>query len=212
MLSLGRVLLAQAIVCAAIAEENLEVGAIGGFGLARGLTVTNSTGKAKAGLANGPVLGAFFGGDTNERWGGEVRYLYRFSNLSLSGSGGSAKFDAHTHIVQGDLLAYFRPRAVKTRPYIAFGGGVKVIQGTGVESAAQPLGRFAALTHTQELLGVVDAGVGVKYFISKSVRVRVEVRDYLSKRPDKVIAPAPGASVSGFLNDIVANATVSYSW
>lgn len=212
MLSFRRVLLAQLFICAAFAQETLEVGAIGGFGFGRDLTASNAAGSAKTGFANGAVLGAFVGGDSHERWGGEARYLYRFSDLRLSGTGGAAKFDAHTHIVHGDILGYFKPRAAKTRPYIAFGGGVKGIQGTGTESAAQPLGRFAALTHTQELLAVVDVGAGVKYSVSKSVRIRAEVRDYMSKRPNKVIAPSPGVSISGFLNDIVVNATVSYTW
>jgi opacity protein-like surface antigen len=193
-------------------SETLEVGAIGGFGMARDFTITSPAGSAKAGFSNGPAIGAFFGGDSGDHWGGEVRYLYRFSNLRLSGTGGEAKFDSHTHIVHGDILAYFKPRSAKVRPFIAFGGGVKGIFGTGIESAAQPLGRFAGLTNTHELLAMADVGAGIKYAVSKNVRIRVEVRDYMSKRPNKVIAPAPGTSVSGFLNDIVASASVSYSW
>ncbi|MBI2689864.1 MAG: outer membrane beta-barrel protein [Acidobacteria bacterium] len=208
----GRLMLVQAVACAAFAQEYLEVGAIGGFAFARGLSVTNATGTATAGFKNGGTFGAFFGGDSHERWGGEVRYLYRMSDLSLGGSGASVKFDAHTHIIHGDILAYFKHRAAKVRPYIAFGGGVKFIQGTAVESATQPLGRFAALTHTDEALGVYDVGGGVKYSLSKSVRLRFEARDYISKRPNKVIAPAPGAKISGILNDVLVNATISYSW
>jgi hypothetical protein len=209
----SRLILAQAFVFTAFAQqETLEVGAIGGFGFARDYTLTNSAGSAKAGFSNGLTLGAYFGGDTGDRWGGEVRYLYRFSDPRLSGPGGTANFDGRTHIVTGNILAYFAPRASKVRPFITFGGGVKDIKGTGVESAAQPVGRYAALTNTNELLATADVGAGVKFSLSKSVKIRIEVHDYMSKRPNKVIAPAPGVTPSGFLNDILGTASIGYSW
>lgn len=211
---MSRMLLAASLAGAAFAQsgETLEVGAIGGFGFARDYTLTNAAGSAKAGLANGAALGAYFGGDSGDRWGGEARYLYRFSDLRLSGPGGTAGFDAKTHVFTGNILAYFAPRSASVRPFITFGGGVKDIKASGIESAAQPVGRYAALTNTQELLATADVGAGVKFNVSKSVRVRVEVHDYMSKRPNKVIAPAPGIKASGFLNDIVGSVSIGYSF
>jgi hypothetical protein len=40
--------------------------------------------------------------------------------------------------------------------------------------------------------------------------VRVEVRDYFSSFPTKVIAPAPGAHLSGWLNDIVPMVSITF--
>ena len=208
----SRILFAQAFVCAGLAQETLEVGAIGGFGFSRSFKITNSTGSASAGFSNGGALGAYFGGDSGDHWGGEVRYLYRFTDPKLTGPGGRASFDGHTHLITGNILAYFRPRASKFRPFISFGGGVKNIEATGRESSSQPLGRFAALTNTNELSALADIGGGIKYSLSKSIKLRLEVHDYLGKRPNKVITIAPGATASGFFNDIVASVSVGYSW
>jgi hypothetical protein len=208
----SRILLAQAFVCAGLAQETLEVGAIGGFGFSNSYKLTNSTGTANASLSNGGALGAYFGGDSGDRWGGEVRYLYRFTDPKLTGPGGSANFNGHTHLITGNILAYFKPRASKFRPFLSFGGGVKRVAATGLESSSQPLGRFAGLTNTNELLAVADIGAGVKYSLGKSVKLRLEVHDYLGKRPEKVITAAPGATASGFVNDIVASVSIGYSW
>jgi len=208
----SRILLAQAFVFAGLAQESLEVGAIGGFGFSRSYKITNSTGSANAGFSNGGAIGAYFGGDSGNHWGGEVRYLYRFTDPKLTGPGGSASFDGHTHLITGNILAYFKPRSSKFRPFLSFGGGVKRIEATGRESSTQPLGRFAALTNTNELMPLADVGAGIKYSLGKSVKLRLEVHDYLGKRPDKVITVAPGAKASGIFNDIVASVSIGYSW
>jgi hypothetical protein len=207
-------LLLQVLVCAASVQpsETLEVGVIGGYGFARDYSLTGPSGSAKAGFANGVAGGAYFGGDTYQRWGGEVRYLYRMSDLRLNAPNGSANFDARTHIVTGEILSYFRPRASKTRPFVAFGGGVKNVKSTGIESAVQPGGRFAGLTNSRELLATIVAGAGVKYSLSKNLRVRFEVKDYISQRPGKLIVPAPGVKASGILNDIIGTASIGYTW
>ncbi|MBK5291528.1 MAG: hypothetical protein JJE04_07640 [Acidobacteriia bacterium] len=193
-------------------QTEWEVGALGGFSYARGVSVKGPAGSATAGFANGGVLGVFGGNDMYEHWSGEVRYLYRFSNLRLSSGGTTVSFGGHTHIIHADFLGHFAPRRARVRPFIAFGAGVKGVQGTGIESAGQPLGRLAALTHTSELLGFADVGAGVKVSLTRSVRFRVEVRDYISPKPTKVIAAAPGATLSGVLNDIVGTAGISFTF
>lgn len=193
-------------------EETLEAGAIGGFGFGQDVTITGPAGSAKAGFANGAALGAYFGGDSGDRWGGEMRYLYRFSDARLSGNGASPQFNAQTNIMTGEILGYFKKREAKTRPYVAFGGGIKWIRATGTESAAQPLGRIAALTNTNEAMAIASVGGGVKHALSKKLMLRFDVRDYLGKRPNKIIAPAPGTTVSGFYNDIVASVSIGFSF
>ena len=196
----------------ACAQNNWEIGGIGGFGVARGLSLKGPAGSATPGLANGAAIGAFGGHDTYEHWSGELRYLYRFSDLKLSSGPTSVTFGAHSHIIHPDFLAHFTPRSSRIRPFIAFGGGVKILEGVGAESAAQPLGRFAALTRTRETLGFADVGAGVKINLLNSLRLRVEVRDYISPKPTKVIAPAPGATIGGALNDIIGSVAISYTF
>src|SRR5579864_4539014 len=189
----------------AIAQEpaQWEVGVIGGFGYAPSLTVKNSVTSASTGFAKGGAIGVYAGNDMYRYWSGEANYLYRMSDLKLDGNGKSVQFGGRTHIITGDFLAHFRPTGARIRPYISFGGGIELIQGTGAESATQPLGNLAALTHTNEAKPVGEAGVGVKVQLTPHMRLRVQVRDFISSAPNEVIAPAPGASISGIVNDIV---------
>ena len=83
---------------------------------------------------------------------------------------------------------------------------------TGAESAAQPLGNIAALTHTMEFHPVGDVGAGVKLALSRNVRLRLEVRDYISPSPSKVITPVPGATMGAWMNDIQAMVSLSYAF
>jgi hypothetical protein len=180
--------LAALSVAAAFGQgETWEVGGLGGFGVSMKYKINRGGEEAKANTKNGIVAGAFFGNDMYEYWSGEVRYLYRDSDPQLTGAGGSASLAGSAHILHGDILGHFAQRKSKVRPFIAFGGGIKRLSATGVESASQPLGRFAGLTRASEIFGVVDVGAGVKVQVSKSIRVRFEVRDYIHKRPNKVI-------------------------
>jgi hypothetical protein len=62
-------------------------------------------------------------------------------------------------------------------------GGIQVVQGAGTESAFQPLSRFAALTATRDILPTAGVGGGLKYSLQKHLRLRIEVRDYISGAP-----------------------------
>jgi hypothetical protein len=192
--------------------QSWEVGAIGGYGFARNLTLNGPAGTATAGLKDGLAVGAFLADEMYEHFSGEFRYLYRESDLNLSSGAATARFDGRTHIVHMDWLAHFQRRESRARIFLAFGGGVKVLQGTGMESAAQPLGRFAGLTHSQQVLPVGDVGLGLKVSLSRHVRFRLEGRDYISTRPDQVIAPAPGVAFRGVLNDFLALASIGCTW
>jgi hypothetical protein len=192
--------------------QTYEVGAIGGYGFTNDLTVKAPAGSATSGLARGGVIGAFGGDDTYRYFSGEARYLYSYSDLRLSSGSTSVDFPAHTHIAEGAILMHFRPREARIRPFVAVGGGIKVLVGTGVESASQPLGQFAALTATHEIFPTADVGAGVKINLQHHLRLRLEVRDYISSTPNKVIAPAPGASSGGLLNQVMALASLSLAF
>ncbi|HEY6344199.1 MAG TPA: hypothetical protein VIY49_22125 [Bryobacteraceae bacterium] len=211
------------LFCAAILAsgtafaQGFELGAVGGFsyapslGVTASLGVTESSATASAGIGHGGVVGAYGGEDMYRYIGGELRYLYGFGNLQASSDNASVTFARNTQTITFNVLGYLRPTGSAVRPFLALGGGVVVVSGTGAESAAQPLGNFVALTHTRETLGVGDVGVGLKISISKRVRLRLEAHDYMSPFPDKVIAPAPGASIGGFMNNIVGVASIGWT-
>jgi len=193
--------------------QQWNLGVLGGFAYAPTLTVTNGSATASSGFRNGPVLGAFFGEDNAGHWGGEVRYLYRGSDLTLTSGSVNTRFTAHSQLVHYDFLFYpTSTRESRVRPFAAFGAGMRFVQATGVESATQPLGRFAALTATRESLPTGDFGLGVKVQLTSKAQLRFEARDYLSPAPEKVIATAPGARTSGWLNDVMGIASIAYSW
>ncbi len=189
-----------------------EVGVLGGFAWTNDLSLKSPIGSATTGLNSGGVIGAFGANDMYDHLSGEARYLYRFSDLKLSSGGTSIDFGGHTQIAEGAFLWHFKSRGAHVRPYFAFGGGIKVLQGTGAESAAQPLGRFAALTATREVLPTADVGFGVKINLKQHVRLLIEVRDYISGTPGKVIAPAPGTTISSVMNDVTGLDGLSYAW
>ena len=208
-----KLLLMAALATASAAfGQGWEVGAIGGFAYSPQFNVTRGSSSASAGFKNGGVIGVYGGEDSGRYLGGEARYLYRFSDPQVSSGGASASFSGHTHILTGDILVHFRPAGTRVRPFFAFGGGVKFIQGTGAESATQPLGNFVALTHTRESLGVGDVGAGFKINLKKHVRFRLEAHDYISHAPKKVIAAAPGASFGGVFNDVIGTASIAAVW
>src|ERR1700681_4564399 len=206
------VLLTATAAVASGQDPEWEVGVIGGGGFSPDMTVKNATTSASAGVKTGVTVGVYGGEDMYRYWSGEATYLYRTGDVKLEGSGKSVSFGAHTHLITGDFLAHMRPRGARIRPFVSFGGGIEVMVGTGQESATQPLGNLAALTATHEVLPVGEGGVGVKVQLSPHLRLRVQVRDYFSQAPNEVIAPAPGASLSGIRQDVIGMVAVAYTW
>ncbi len=192
--------------------QDWEVGGFGGYGYSFKNTVKAPGGDADIRTKPGKVFGVVGGGDTHKYWSGEVRYLYRYSDLEVSGNGQKASLGARTQIVHADFLAHFKPKGARLRPFVAFGAGVKVLQGTGVESSGQPLGDKVALTATKEVLGVFDVGAGIKYDLKQHLRLRLEFRDYISAAPGKVFTAAPGATLGGVWNDVIGTVGLSYIW
>ena len=206
------VMFAAAAGLAYAQESQWEVGGIGGVGFSPDMTVKNATGSVSASVKPGLTVGAYGGQDMYRYWSGEVNYLYREGDLKLSGNGQSARFAAHTHLITGDFLAHFKPRGAHIRPFVSIGGGVEVMEGTGQEAFNQPLGNLAALTATREVLPVGEIGAGVKVRLANHLMLRVQARDYISQAPHEVIAPVPGAKLSGIRQDIIGTGAIALTW
>lgn len=189
--------------------QQWELGVSGGLGYSRNPAVTTASGSGKAGFKYGLTAGAVAGHDMYERLSGEMRYLYRVSDLKVTGGGEQASFHGEAHLVHYDVLYHTADRDARVRPFLAGGGGLKVYRGTGGERAYQPASRFALLTRTQELKPLVSAGGGVKVAISESLHLRLEIRDYITPFPKEVVAPAPGARIKGWLHDFVPSVGIS---
>lgn len=190
--------------------QNWEVGGMAGGGFATGVTASNPIGNATAGLADGPAAAALLGQTLSSRVSGEIRYAIDFSDLRLSSTQQSATFKGRTHSIHYDILFNLRTREARVRPFVLGGGGMRDFRGVGAESPYQPLSSIALLTKTSQWTPVVTFGAGVKYAIAPRICLRIEVRDYFSRFPTGVIAPAPNTHLSGWLHDLVPMAGLTF--
>jgi hypothetical protein len=196
-------------ICAAHAQTR-EIGVLGGGAFLPGVPVEGAAVPVSAGFQPGLVAGAFFSQDMYSHWSGDIRYLYEFQNLRLASGGESATFGGRAHVITYELLFHIRSREARVRPYLAAGGGMKLFQGTGAEAAYQPLMQYAYLTRTQETKLMLSLGGGVTVHLRGRMLLRCDLRDQLTAFPSKVIAPAPGLAINGWLHDFVP--TVGLGW
>lgn len=203
------VAISLAVASSCLAQE-WEVGGAAGFGIYRNATVRNGSGSASAGFDNGFAAGVVIGQDLYDHFSGEVRYTFRDGDLKLSQSGQKAVMNGDSHAIHYDVLLHAMPRSARVRPYAAVGGGIRLFRGTGKESASQPLSDFALLTRTEEVKPLISVGGGVKFMVNSKTAIRVDLRDYISPSPEKLLVAAPGAKLSGWLNDVVPMVGVSF--
>ena len=193
--------------------QSWEVGGAAGVGLSRDVTVTSGSGQARAGFSPGLAFGAFLGQDLRNSIGGEIRYMFRADDLRLSSGGTKVTFGGQSHLIYYDVLFYAKTgRRSKLRPFLSVGAGARLFQGTGEESAYQPLWQYALLTRTHEVKPLVSVGAGIKATLGKRLLLRLEFHDYMSPFPTQVIAPSPGAKLGGWWQDWLPQAGVSYSF
>jgi hypothetical protein len=199
------------LVPAALAQRWEVGGALGG-GFYTSQDVSAPGGSASAKIQSNISGSAWVGNNGQGRWGGELRADYQKGDLLLNQGGTQASFGANTYALHYDALYHFAGTEARIRPFIGGGAGIKVYRGTGAEQAYQPLSNFALLTKSQDLTPMVSIAAGIKFAVSSHLQFRVEVHDYLTPFPKKVITPAQGASVGGWLQDIVPAVALAYTF
>lgn len=203
------VCLAVSAAPAALAQK-WEFGGSAGYGFYTGKEAKRPTENANVKIRPGVAGAAWLSQNNHPRWGGEIRYSYQTGQLQLKQDSITAKFDAETHALHYDFQWHGADIDSPARPYIAFGAGVKVFRGTGTEQLTQPLSRFALLTKTQELKGMISIGAGIKTKIGTNWQLRIDVHDYITPFPKDVITPNLGTSIGGWIHDIVPS--VGFAW
>jgi hypothetical protein len=195
---------------AAFAQQ-WEFGGSAGASFLPMLPVTAPAGSASAGFSPGVAGGVFVGQQLNPRISGEVHYTFLQSNLKLSSGSTNATFSGNSHAIYYDVLFHGRRHSEsRAQWFAAVGGGMKLFRGTGAEQAFQPLSQYAYFTKTSKVEPMLTFGGGVKFQVAPHLTLRAEVRDYFTPFPKQLIAPAPGAKIGSWLNDIVPMVTVSY--
>ncbi len=190
--------------------QKWEIGAAGGGSFYTSNDVTRGSASAQAGFAPGFAAGFILSQEMGRYWGGDIRYTYINNKAELKSGGAKASFGAESHAIHYDFLLYMKPSGDKVRPYIAFGAGIKHYRGTGTETVVQNLSEFALLTRSTDTTPLTSLGFGVKIRVGQNASVRVEIKDYLSPVPTKIITPNRGASLSGWTNNLVPMVALSY--
>jgi Outer membrane protein beta-barrel domain len=202
--SLTRIFLAAALFAPLAAGQTWEAGVLGGFGITPETSVTSAAGSASTGFKNGGTFGIFGGANDYSYIGGEASYLYRLSDLKVASGGTQVNFAGHTQFLDFRFLVHFASREKRFRPFVALGGGVAIYSGTGEPNAAQPLNNFVALTNTRETKPMASGAAGIKYRLTQHLGLRFEFRDYATPFPNRLISPAPGVSLNGWLQNFEA--------
>ena len=193
----------MALTPAAMAQK-WEFGGAGGGGFLSNVDVTGGAGSATAGFSTGAAFSGYVGFSQYKHIGGEIRYAYLPSNLSLKSGGTEATFSGVSHVVHYDLIFKTTRNSGKVQLFAAAGGGVKVFRGTGKEASYQALEQYGLFTKTQTLKPMLSVGGGVKFALSKKVFLRTEFRDYITQFPTEVITPPSGSVKYGkILHDFV---------
>lgn len=207
-----KLLLATLLIVLPAAAQKYEFGLHGSGSIYQSKTIKHPSGDVDAGFKMGFGGGFTLGHNQYDRIGGEVRYNYLLNKMKLSRAGTRAEFDGETHSIHYDLLFHFADRESRVRPYVSGGAGIRSYRGTGTEAAFQPLGTVAVLTKTSETQALVSLGGGIKFKLSDRIMFRVDVRDYLTPFPKEVITPVGGATVGGWINNIVPSAGISFTF
>jgi len=194
--------------CCSIAQDT-EIGGAAGFGAYHDATITNPEGSARAGFGPRFALSGVVGHNLGEHLGVEARYTYQDGDLELRSQGLEANLDGDAQAVLGEVLLYANRKESRLRLFGAAGFGVKIYQGSQLITGPRPLSDFASLQQASQARALLTVGGGIKYAISRRWLLRLDLRDYITPFPTGVITPAPGASLHGWLHDIVPTLGIS---
>jgi hypothetical protein len=204
--------LALSGLASAASAQQWEIGGLGGFAYTPKWSVKAASGsQADAGFKSGAIVGAW-GAHNGRRVGGELRYLYRYGSGELAAGGAMQTFAAHQQSATYSVLWHFSDRGAAVRPYIAFGGGARWLQGTGRQVAVPPLFQYGAFVQGTEILPVVDIGAGVKFRVGRNALIRLEIRDYFGPLPGTVLSVAPAATMSGWYHDLTPMLGIGFAF
>jgi hypothetical protein len=182
--------------------EQWELGGAAGFALTRDVTIERAGASAKAGLAKMATASFYVSHRERRLFGGDFWYTFRPGDLQLKSGSTKIGFNSVSHLVHYDITIHPSRGNKKFDPYFAAGGGIRVIRGTGRESAFQGLNNLAVLSRTQEILPLLSVAAGVRAQLSKHASIRFEIRDNLSSFPGKVIFVNRQATSGNWLHDL----------
>jgi len=207
-----RILIAAAALALAPAAlaQRWEIGGGAGGSFYPSNTVTSGSASATIDPATAIAGGVWLSNSINSHLGGEIRLDYTRGDLDLTSGGTTASFLAEAYTMHYEFQWHLTNTEARVRPFVAVGGGVKYYRGIGSQVEFQPLSQFALLSQTTDLKPVASAGGGIKFRVTGHLGFRVEVHDYFTPFPTNVIVPNVGSKISGWMQQIVPMAGISY--
>jgi hypothetical protein len=193
--------------------QQWEIGGLGGGSFLNTAGVSSPFGSATAGFQTGFVGGGYFGQNLYPHLTGEVRYEFFESNLKIAAGNASGTFAGMAHAVHYDLILHTQRAHSPVQYFAAFGGGMKIFEGTGAETPFQATMQYGYMTRTHQVKPMISVGGGFTYRLSPHLYLRTEIRDFITPFPASVIAP-PNSSVKygSLLNDLVPMVGLDYSF
>jgi hypothetical protein len=173
-------------------------------------TITNGSASASITTETNVAGSVWLANNISDHWGGEVRLDYSRGDLQLSSGNTQALFNSEAYNIHYDFQYHFTNTASRVRPFVAAGAGIKYYRGIGTEVEFQPLSQFALLTKTTQLKALISVGAGLKFKVTDHFGLRVEVHDYLTTFPGNVVQANVGSKISGWAQQIVPMAGISY--
>ena len=212
MKTLLRTILVLSVAAAASFAQSWEFGGFGGGSFLNTVSVSSPTGSATAGFKPGAVVGGLVGFNQYKHIGGELRYTFFQSNLSLkAGSAEAPSFSGQAHAIEYDVIFKTARNDRKVQFFAAVGGGMKVFRGTGTPSAyINVASTYGYFTHTQELKAMGSVGGGARFTLSKKFFLRTEIRDCITAFPQKIITPPSGFKYGSVLHDLMPMVTIGF--
>ncbi len=200
-------------MCTALgcAAQPWNIGGAVGYGLYKNGSLQSGAGSATAGIENHFGLSAWFGEDLYQRWGGEVRYSFQNGSPFMESGGVKTIMGGKSHAIHFDILGYASPKEAKIRPFVTGGLGAKWFVVNGSAPLIQPLRNFGILTAQNEVKPLISVGGGVKIEVAPRIRVRIDVRDYISPIPTKIFTPLTTGKASGFLHQFTPMVGVEFT-
>lgn len=208
-MKLARTLIVCAAVLPAAWGQKWEIGGSAGGGFSTSDDITSPSGSASAKIQTGLVGSVWVGNNSSAKWGGELRYDYQMGDLQLSQGSTQVSFPAHSQAIHYDFLWHFLGGESPVQPFVAFGAGIKIYEGTGTQVVYQPLSNVALLTQAQDLVPMASVGAGLKFKVATHFQLRVDVHDYLTPFPKQVITPVTNKT-QGWLQDFVPAAGFAF--
>jgi hypothetical protein len=190
--------------------QKWEIGAIGGFGFYHNVTIQSPTGEGKLGFGPRFIVGGFLGQPLTKHFRGEFRYTFQDGDLAVVSGPLEANLDGDAHSFHYDLLFAWDSFKPALAPFFEVGGGTKLYRGTQAEPASQPLRDLARLVRAKDLRPLAIVGAGLRWKVRPRMNLRFEFQDFATPFPARLIVPAQGARVNGWIHDFVPTLGISF--